>query len=131
MRSRVILVAMLPPSGATRCDLLATMVDTTPRTGTANLARTLFSRPLAIWTPVRGVLRGRGDGDALLSPFTYAVHPCRGDRCGRARDHLLRAGCRRAVGPGALCGPRFVFQTASPGPCLGVLFEYGLGPLGR
>jgi hypothetical protein len=55
------------------CDLLATMVETTLRTGTANLARTLFSRPLAIWTLTRGVLRGKDDGEAPLSPFTYAA----------------------------------------------------------
>src|SRR4051794_32362596 len=72
MISRVILVAMLPPSGATWRDFLATMVETTLRTGTANLARTLFSRPLAIWTPTRGVLRGRDDGVAPLSLLTYA-----------------------------------------------------------
>src|SRR5262249_22956423 len=71
--SRVILVAMLPPSGATWCDLLATMVETTLRTGTVNLARTLFSRPLATWTPARGVLRRRDDGDASLSQLTYAA----------------------------------------------------------
>jgi hypothetical protein len=49
MMSRVILVAMLPPSGATLCDLLAAMDKTTPRTGTSNLAQDLFSRPLAVW----------------------------------------------------------------------------------
>src|SRR5437773_1476601 len=73
MMSRVILVAMLPPSGATWYDLLATKVGTMLRTGTPNLARTLFSWPLAIWTPARGVLRGGDDGDALLSKLTYAV----------------------------------------------------------
>src|SRR4051812_35773792 len=73
MMSRVILVAMLPPSGATRCDLLAMMVETKLRTGTSNLARILFSWPLVIWTPARGVVRGGDDGDALLSQLTYAV----------------------------------------------------------
>src|SRR2546421_9936087 len=71
MMSRVILVAMLPPSGATWCDLLAIMVETTLHTGTSSLARALFSRPLAIWTPVRRVLRGRDDGDTPLSLLTY------------------------------------------------------------
>src|SRR2546423_8907561 len=73
MMSRVTLVAMLPPSGATWCDLLATMVETMLRTGTSNWARTLFSWPLAIWTPARGVLRGGDDGDAPLSKLTYAA----------------------------------------------------------
>src|SRR5262245_43882569 len=73
MMSRVILVAMLPPSGATWCDLLATMVETTLRVGTSNLAQSLFSWPLAIWTPSRGVLRGGDDGNAPLSQLTYAV----------------------------------------------------------
>src|SRR4051794_5876149 len=49
MMSRVILVAMLPPSGATLRDLRATTVKETGRTRRANRTRASFSRPLMTW----------------------------------------------------------------------------------
>jgi hypothetical protein len=48
---------VVPSAPTTFCDLLATTVETMPRTGTINLARLLFSRPLA---------SGRRDQPALL-----------------------------------------------------------------
>jgi hypothetical protein len=41
--SRVILVAMMPPSGATVLDLRATTVEETGPAGRANVARACFS----------------------------------------------------------------------------------------
>ena len=46
-------------------DLLASMVETTPRTGTSNLAQALFSRPLAVWIPAAG---GAEEAETMVMP---------------------------------------------------------------
>jgi hypothetical protein len=71
--SRVILVAMLPPAGATLCDLPATKDKTTPRTGTSSVAQALRLRP-----PEAGVRSPEGrnggdDGHAPLVRLRYTV----------------------------------------------------------
>src|SRR5262249_14220621 len=50
-----------------------TTVETTPRTGTSNLAQALFWRPLAIWTRAAEGRKGGDDGDAPLVQLTYAA----------------------------------------------------------
>ena len=69
--SRVILVAMLLPSGETLHDLLATMVEPTPQTGTSNLAQIHFSWGLAVWNLAA---RSLEDGDEKDAPFVHLTY---------------------------------------------------------
>jgi hypothetical protein len=59
--------------GATLWDLLASMVETTPRTGTSNLAQARFPQPLAAGTSADGGKRGEEDGDAPPVHLTYTA----------------------------------------------------------
>src|SRR5262245_40889922 len=69
MISRVILVAMLQPSGAILRDLLATAVEETGRMEPSNLARAIGRHALATWTWIRCRSQGAAeDGGAATPP---------------------------------------------------------------